>query len=60
LARVIFGRNKICGNYSINQGIDGFISFPARNITPTFVIIQLAACLRTEFGNVEAVDSLQI
>jgi len=27
LAGLIFARNKICSNYSINQGIDGSISF---------------------------------
>ena len=29
-------------------------------IVPMFVIFQLVTCLRTNFGNVEAVDRLQI
>jgi len=50
----------MCGKYNINQGIDGFILFPALNIVPKLVIFQLVACLRTKFGNVEAVDTLQV
>jgi len=60
LVGLIFTRNKICSNYSISQGIDGFISFQAMNIAPIFLLFQLCACLRMKFGNVEAVGRLQI
>jgi len=47
-------------NHSISQGIDGFIFFREIQVVPMFVIVQIVACLRTEFGNVEAIDRLQI
>jgi len=60
LVGLIFSRNKLCSNYSISQGIGGFISFQTMKIVSMFAICQLVACLRTKFGNVEAVDRLQI
>ena len=60
LVGLIFARNKICSNYSINQGFDEFVSFQAMNIAPIFYLFQLVACLCMKFGNVEAIDRLQI
>ena len=51
---------NFCSNYSISQGIDGFISFQEIQIVSMFVIFQIVACLRTKFGNVEAIDRQQI
>jgi len=51
---------NVCCNYSLSQGIDGFISFQAIKIVSMFVIFQIVACLRTKFGNIEAIDRLQI
>jgi len=60
LVGLVFARNKLCNNYSISQGVDGFISFQTMKIVSMFVIFQIVACLRTKFGNVETVDRLQI
>jgi len=43
---------NFCSNYSISQGIDGFICFHGIKILSIFVIFQIVACLRTKFGNV--------
>jgi len=59
LVGLVFARNKLCSNYSISQGVDGFMSFKAIKIVSMFAIFQIVACLRAKFGNVEAVDRLQ-
>jgi len=51
---------NFCSIYSISQGIDRFISYQAIKIVPMFITFQIVACLRRKFGNVEAVDRLQI
>ena len=42
------------------EDVDGFISFQTMKIVSMFVVFQIVACLHTKFGNVEAVDRLQI
>jgi len=45
LVGLIFARNKISRNYSINQGFDGFVFFEAINIAPIFRFFNfLLAC----------------
>jgi len=60
LVGLVLARNKLSSHHSISQDIDGFISFQEIKIVSMFVLFQIVACLHTKFGNVEAVDRLQI